>query len=513
MVNVMKSPNMMSTTGRRPVMAAPTARPVKPASEIGVSSTRSLPNSSTRPESTLKGVPASATSSPRMQTRGSRRISSASASRTASAKVSSRVATADAISALGINILGDFVGPGERRFNGELHRGINRGFHFVMNAVENSPVSEFVISQPCRQIFDGIAFVHPALLFLLGPVVLPIDVADVVPAIAIGVAQQKRGPLAFPRTIHHTLGDVEHGTHVLAINRFSVNAECGGARQNVTRGGFGKMGVLVVEIIFANIDDRQSPELCQVHDFVEHTLSEGAFSEKTYGHGAVVQVLGGKSCAGRDPYAARHNGIRAEIAGRGIGNMHRTTLPAAVSRLLAQQLGKHAVGRGALGQAMSMTTMGAGDAILQAQCLAHSDSNGFFADVQMRQPRHQRTRVEIVDLLFKQTNAHHLAVHVEPLFGSDARGHIGLTRGHCHFPTPDFATPAMWASTSKTIAKSCSSRPMARAAVRNSFEMAVVGRGTFSFRPMSSASSMSFCIMFTLNHASSGCLSTKGPRY
>ena len=41
MARVMKSPNMMSTTGRMPVMAAPTARPVKPASEIGESITRS----------------------------------------------------------------------------------------------------------------------------------------------------------------------------------------------------------------------------------------------------------------------------------------------------------------------------------------------------------------------------------------------------------------------------------------------------------------------------------------
>ncbi len=55
---------MMSTTGRRPAMAAPTARPVNPASEIGVSTTRSLPNSSNSPFTTLKGVPASATSSP-----------------------------------------------------------------------------------------------------------------------------------------------------------------------------------------------------------------------------------------------------------------------------------------------------------------------------------------------------------------------------------------------------------------------------------------------------------------
>jgi hypothetical protein len=79
----MKSPNIRSTTGPAPVIAAPTAMPMKPGSEIGVSITLSVPNSSTSPESTLNGVPASATSSPIRMTVGSRRISSASASLTA----------------------------------------------------------------------------------------------------------------------------------------------------------------------------------------------------------------------------------------------------------------------------------------------------------------------------------------------------------------------------------------------------------------------------------------------
>ena len=92
MTSVRKSPNMMSTTGRMPVIAAPTASPVIPASEIGESRMRSGPNSSTRPESTLNGVPASAMSSPMMNTRSSRRSSSASASLTAWPSVSSRVA-------------------------------------------------------------------------------------------------------------------------------------------------------------------------------------------------------------------------------------------------------------------------------------------------------------------------------------------------------------------------------------------------------------------------------------
>src|SRR5216684_1514675 len=57
---------------------------------MGVSITRSVPNSCTSPTRVLKGWPASAMSSPMMKTRGSRRISSAMASLTASPYVSSR---------------------------------------------------------------------------------------------------------------------------------------------------------------------------------------------------------------------------------------------------------------------------------------------------------------------------------------------------------------------------------------------------------------------------------------
>src|SRR3984893_3486461 len=120
MVKVRKSPNMISTTGRSPVIAAPTPTPVNPASEIGVSITRSAPNSSTSPESTLNGVPASATSSPKMQTRESRRISSARASRTDCANVNSRW------EASGIDVLLNLLYAGIRSSDGKL----DRGFHF-----------------------------------------------------------------------------------------------------------------------------------------------------------------------------------------------------------------------------------------------------------------------------------------------------------------------------------------------------------------------------------------------
>ena len=91
-------------------------------------------------------------------------------------------------------------------------------------------------------------------------------------------------------------------------------------------------------------------------------------------------------------------------------------------------------------------------------------------------------------------------------------GTASVARRRCSRGVPPPA-PAIAASTSKRMAKSLSASPMPRAAVRNSLVIAVVGNGTSSCRPSSRARFMSFCIMFTSNHASSGCSSTNGPRY
>src|ERR1700730_4695913 len=128
----------------------------------------------------------------------------------------------------------------------------------------------------------------------------------------------------------------------------------------------------------------------------------------------------------------------------------------------------------------------------------------------MGESGHESACVKFVDLLLKQADAHHLPVHVDPFVclhrGIRARLELGCCHGH-------FEIPDIRASTSNMQAKSNFSIPMPRAAVRNSLLIAVVGKGTFSCRPNSIARTMSFCIMFTSNQASSGCLSTNGPRY
>jgi hypothetical protein len=73
-----KSATRISTTGRSPVSAMPTAAPMMLASEGGVSITRAAPNSCCNPRYWPK-MPPCPTSSPRATTLASARIASARA--------------------------------------------------------------------------------------------------------------------------------------------------------------------------------------------------------------------------------------------------------------------------------------------------------------------------------------------------------------------------------------------------------------------------------------------------
>src|SRR5579864_3424169 len=183
MISVRKSPNMMSTMGRIPVIAAPRPRPEMPASEIGESMTRSGPNSSTRPESTLNGWPASATSSPMRNTVGSRRNSSASASLTACDIVNSREPIT---TALGEDIFGHLARVGVRR----VER-VRNGF----GDLELNPTAKLgdcrVVADPGREQVDRIALGHPQLLLFFPSVVRAVDVADVMPVVPVRRRKQK----------------------------------------------------------------------------------------------------------------------------------------------------------------------------------------------------------------------------------------------------------------------------------------------------------------------------------
>src|SRR5580704_750488 len=504
MMIVRKSPNMMSTIGRSPVIAAPTPRPVNPASEIGVSMTRSLPNSSTSPISTLNVVPASATSSPIRTTVGSRRISSAIASLMASPNEISRAV----VTSSGIDVFADPARVRIGRVDRELHRGVHRRDELRLNGVERGTVDHPVGHQPFAVQRDGVPLPHPLLLFRLRPVVGTRDVADMVAVIAVGDELQERGPLAVPCPLDVLRRCRVDLANVLAVDRLVGHPERGGACADIAGSRLGEVRVLVVAVVLADEDHRQLPQLREVHLLVEQALAERALAEKAHRDLAGLEVFRRERGARRDAGAAADNRVGTQIPGVGIGDVHRPALPLAVARFLAEQFRKHAIGRRAFREAVSVAAVGARDVVRASERLADAGRDRVFADVQVSEPRHQRAGIEVVDPLLEQPDRHHLPVHVQQVFDVDSARRLSLFRGYAHL-----WTPAIRASASKTIAKSWRARPMPRAAVSISLVTVVVGSGTSSWRPISRASCMSFCIMLTSNHASSGMLSTNGPRY
>ena len=84
MDTITKSMNMRSTIGRSPTAAAPIPKPMIACSAMGVSTTRSSPNSAFNPANDWKTPPYRPTSSPAINISGSSRSSSARVSLKAS---------------------------------------------------------------------------------------------------------------------------------------------------------------------------------------------------------------------------------------------------------------------------------------------------------------------------------------------------------------------------------------------------------------------------------------------
>ena len=109
--------------------------------------------------------------------------------------------------------------------------------------------------------------------------------------------------------------------------------------------------------------------------------------------------------------------------------MHRAAFAAAVAGLLAQQFGEHTVQRGALGQAMAVAAVRAGDVIVLPQSLADSDGNRLLANVKVGDARHARAGVELVGRLLKRAYFDHLLIGIEPMFSVQfSLTRIGIVR-------------------------------------------------------------------------------------
>src|SRR5262245_54525886 len=214
----------MSTTGTRPVIAAPIAEPTMAASEIGALSTRSAPNSSISPFVTPKGTP-STMSSPMQYTRGSRRISSRRARLRASPKsitgtsISPRVVSKEIVQRL--------RGLGQRAGLGVSDRVVDLGDDAGADALAVRVVEQPARLQPPAQPRDGVARAAVGDL-VLGAVGLRVALEVTDPAHRVRL-DQRRAVAATPALGGAAHGLV-HGQDVVAVHRLPRDPVAGGAR-------------------------------------------------------------------------------------------------------------------------------------------------------------------------------------------------------------------------------------------------------------------------------------------
>src|SRR5258706_8023232 len=320
--------NMSSTTGFRPVAAAPTAAPTKAASEIGVSRMRSAPNSSYRPRVTAKMPPASATSIPIRQTVGSTRISAAIPSRIASMYRSAGVSVA-------VDIAQDLCELGERRRAGELFGARNAGFGVAHDRVELVVGGE-ALRCDLRARDEQRVTSSPGLC-LLGRLV-PLRVSLVVALPAIGPGFDQPWTFACTAGIDGLLGRAEHSPDVVAVDdrgpyavRRSESGDAFTSRHRAT------VRELRVAVVLADEQHRQIPHRSKVDRLVEGALVHGSLAEEGHGHAVTAEHAAREGRARRERQACSDDRVRAGNAFAPVGDVHRATPALAPSRSPAEE--------------------------------------------------------------------------------------------------------------------------------------------------------------------------------
>src|SRR6202140_4542475 len=295
----------MSTTGPIAATAARTPVPAGAASEMGLSRTPSIPNSSGRPLNCPKIPPCLAMSSPIKKTIGSRRISSRIASKVASVKLIVRAMLVrapgsrarhlgeerrersflahgeSAVRCFGIAIA--FIRAAERFARFGLRGGARECQGIGEFAFRRSPqFFELLLrerrAQPRLQPNDRIvALVR--LDFAFGAIAFRI--ADVVAADAIGLALNERRTVAAPRAFDGLTGGVVHSERVEAVDDLRWYPVSVGANRHVfDLHRLRRLGRGRVVIVLQDKERRKIPDGGEVQVFVEGAAIGRAVAEE-----------------------------------------------------------------------------------------------------------------------------------------------------------------------------------------------------------------------------------------
>src|SRR4051812_33434837 len=394
-----KSPNMISTTGRRPATALPNAAPASASSEIGVSNTRSAPCFSISPGVTANTPPAAATSSPKKITESSRASSSSSACR-----IASRNSTSATLE------LRRLVRLGERRLDGGCRDLADLVVDLLLERVEPGLVDAVALDQPAAPDQQRIA--RAPLVELTGLAVAP-RIAARVPDEAIRHRLDELRALAAPRPLDRLGRDLAHLPDVVAVDRDRRDPERRRAVGDLAGGDVLVGRELAVAVVLAHEHDGEAEDLGEVQALVEVALVDGAVAEERDRHRALAGALESERDAGGRRDAPTDDPEAADQAVLERDDVHRAGAAGVDPGRAAEQLVEQGLRRDPERERMAVAAVGARHAVGLREHGRDAGTAGLLAGAQVRGAVHEALEEQRLHLVLEAADQPHAAVELE----------------------------------------------------------------------------------------------------
>ena len=241
--------------------------------------------------------------------------------------------------------------------------------------------------------------------------------------VAVRLAFQQGGPFAVARPTEGLACRFVDGEHVLAVNDDAGHAEGGAAAGDVGaadrvvgRGGLG------VTVVLADEHHRQFPDGRQVQGFGGGALVGTSVTEEAGGGLARTPDTAREPGAAGQWRTATDDAVGTEHAAIDIGDVHRAALALAATGRFAADLGHHPVDLHALGNAVSVAAVGAGDEVVVVQVGAHPDGDRFFSGVEMNEAGDQAGGEILVQPVLEFADLSHPSIDPQQLVAIEVHG-------------------------------------------------------------------------------------------
>ena len=357
----------------------PVAKPVNICSEIGMSSTRSGPNSSRRPLVTPRSE--ARTSSPTTKTLGSAAISSRSALPSAGRYRTCVTRRRPARGRRPVAYTYSSASAGSGRGLSRANATASSSSASTSSAIRSRSASSSCRARPRDRVADA-----PLLDLLVGAVAeLHRPLGGVVAEEAVGPALEERRAPARAGARDRARGRLEHRVDVHAVDPLGRHAVGGGAVDERAGGRALLRQRDGVAVVLADEDERQLPERGEVHRLVQHALVGAAVAEER--HGDPAGAVDARSSTPRRPRTARP---RRRCRSRRRCRAQRSAMcieppRAAVEPVdAAEQLRHHPPHVRALGDQVAVPAMGRRDHVVGTQRRADTRRDRLLPDVLVR---------------------------------------------------------------------------------------------------------------------------------